>query len=304
METLKQRLARKGLLVSDGAWGTMLQAAGLPAGHCPELWNIENSGAPRGVAAAYAAAGADLVLANTFGGNRLKLAKFGLESRVAELNRAGMRLSLEAAHAATPEPALAAASLGPTGEFLEPYGDLSVEEMEGIFEEQIAAFAEGGARIVCIETMTAVEEACCAVRAARRVRPDMEVIATLTFDLGPAGYKTMMGVDIARAAGELEEAGADVVGANCGNGMPHMVEIAREFARQTQRPVLIHANAGVPELVCGKTVFRETPEAMTARVPDLVEAGARIIGGCCGTTPAHIAAMRAAVESLRPGKTG
>jgi 5-methyltetrahydrofolate--homocysteine methyltransferase len=155
---------------------------------------------------------------------------------------------------------------------------------------------------VCIETMVSVEETACAVRAARTVEAEtgsaLEVIATMTFDAGAAGFHTVMGVDPARAVDVLGAAGADVLGANCGNGIAGMVPLIGEFRKRTARPLLVHANAGLPEMVDGRVVYREGPEEMAARVPELVTAGAVIIGGCCGTTPAHIAAIRAAVDSL------
>jgi 5-methyltetrahydrofolate--homocysteine methyltransferase len=292
MGILLERLAEKRVLVSDGAWGTMLQRAGLPVGHCPEEWNESHPEAVRGIAAAYATAGSDLVLTNTFGGSGPKLAKMGQEGRVAELNARGVRLSLEGAPGA-----VVAASIGPTGEFLEPYGDLEEEEMEAVFREQIAACLEGGARAVCIETMSAVEEAACAVRAAKGLDASVDVSATLTFDVVPDGYRTMMGVSPARAVAALTEAGADILGSNCGNGMEQMIPLVRAFRAETEAPLLVHANAGVPELVGGETVFRQTAEAMAAHIDALLDAGADLVGGCCGTTPDHIAAMRAAVDT-------
>lgn len=292
--SLLQQLAEKKVLVSDGAWGTMLQARGLTTRECPEEWNVTHPDEVRAVAAAYAAAGSDLVLTNTFGGSRAKLEKRGLGSRVAELNAAGARLSLEGA-----PNAIIAGSVGPTGEFVEPLGTLSESDMEAVFAEQIAAMLGAGLRVICVETMTALEEAACAIRAARRLDRTVEVIATMTFDKTPGGYRTMMGIGPEQAAAALVEAGADVVGSNCGHGVRNMVDIAREFRRFTDRPILIHSNAGMPELVDGRTVFRETPQDMAEQVPALLEAGADIIGGCCGTTPDHIAAIRAAVDAQR-----
>lgn len=292
--SLLQQLAEKKVLVSDGAWGTMLQARGLTTRECPEEWNVTHPDEVRAVAAAYAAAGSDLVLTNTFGGSRVKLDKRGLGGRVAELNAAGARLSLEGAPGA-----IIAGSVGPTGEFVEPLGTLSEANLEAMFAEQIAAMLGAGLHVICVETMTALEEAACAIRAAKRLDRAVEVIATMTFDKTPSGYRTMMGIGPEQAASALVEAGADVVGSNCGNGVRNMVDIAREFRRFTDRPILIHANAGMPELVDGQTVFRETPQDMADQVTALLEAGVDIIGGCCGTTPDHIAAIRAAVDAHR-----
>jgi 5-methyltetrahydrofolate--homocysteine methyltransferase len=295
MGLLMDRLGERGLLVSDGAWGTMLQAQGLEAGSCTEEWNLSHPDEVRAVARAYSEAGAELVLSNTFGGSRIKLARHGLADKVADVNAAGARLSIEGAG-----DALVAASVGPTGEFMEPLGEMTAAEMEAVFAEQISALVSGGARAVCIETMTALEESLCAVRAARSVDAELDIVATMTFDPVAGGeFRTMMGVSPQRAAQELSAAGADVIGANCGNGIAAMVAVARAMREATDRPILVHANAGVPELVDGQTVFKETPTDMAGRVEELVEAGARIVGGCCGTTPEHIRAIRAVVERLR-----
>jgi len=293
MGILLDRLEEKSLLVSDGAWGTMLQGKGLTAEDCPEEWNISHPEAVQSVARAYAEAGSDLILTDTFGGSRIKLKKMKHGDKVAEYNAAGARNSLVGA-----PNVIVAGSVGPTGEFIEPYGDMTEAEMEDVFSEQIQAMLAAGLKAICVETMTAVEEAACAVRAAKKLDAKVDVIATMTFDPSPKGYKTMMGVDPERAAKELEAAGVDVVGSNCGNGIEQMIEITREFRKHTQLPILIHANAGVPELIQGRTVFRQTPADMAARVKELVDAGASIVGGCCGTTPEHIAAMRAAVDAL------
>ncbi len=290
MGLITTRLQDGEILVSDGAWGTMLQAAGLGAGMCPELWNAEQSEAVQAVARAYAEAGSDIVCANTFGGNHLKLAHYGLADRVAELNRLGFENSRIGAPDAVIMPCV-----GPTGEFLEPYGDLEEDEMIAIFQEQIQALVDAGAQAVVVETMSAVEEAACAVKAAKTVSAALDVVATMTFDQSSQGYRTMMGVSPADAAIGLVAAGADVVGANCGGGPEQMTSILSQMQQAVSVPLLVHANAGMPVLVDGETRFRMTPEEMAAACEALVAAGARIIGGCCGTTPAHIAALRGAL---------
>lgn len=294
MGIMLERLAAKKILVSDGAWGTMLQAQGLQSGDCCEEWNVSHPDAVKSIAVAYAQSGADLILTNTFGGSSVKLKKAGHGDQVARYNEAGARLSLEGA----PQ-CVVAASIGPTGEFLEPIGDLTEERMESIFSEQIAAILKGGVKALCIETMSALEEAVCAIWAARKLDPAVEIIVTMTFTGSPKGYRTMMGVSPEKAAKVLTEAGADVIGANCGNGVEQMITIAREMRAVSDKPILIHANAGLPELKDGKTVFKQSPEGMAGRVKELVEAGANIIGGCCGTTPSHIAAIRQVVDELR-----
>jgi 5-methyltetrahydrofolate--homocysteine methyltransferase len=316
MASLRERLGARRLLVSDGAWGTRLQERGLQAGECPELWNVIRAREVQAVAAEYLAAGSDLILTNTFGGSPLMLRRHGLEERTEELNAAGARLSLEAAAGAEaleaaggreadmprqPGMALVAASVGPTGELPAPLGTASEAELEEAFRRQVRALLEAGVRILCVETMIDLTEACCAVRAARRAAAELgvavEVMATLTYGPTPSGYRTVMGVDIAQTVEALTRAGADVLGSNCGNGIEQMLPIAAAFRALTALPLLVQANAGLPVLEGGRPVFRQGPEDMARHVPALVRAGASIIGGCCGTGPAHIAALRRAVNA-------
>jgi 5-methyltetrahydrofolate--homocysteine methyltransferase len=292
MGILLQRLAKKKLLVSDGAWGTMLQTAGLRIGDIPEEWNASHPAEVQAVAAAYEKAGADLVLTNTFGGSRAKLEQSGLGDRVAELNEKAATLSLRGA-----PHCVIAASIGPTGEFMSPVGDLTADQMEALFSEQIAAIFQAGVKALCIETMSALDEACCAIRAAKKLDPTADVICTFTFSLTDKGPRTMNGVSPEQIAKICTQ--ADVLGANCGNGVEQMIGIAAEFKKFTHKPILIHANAGLPKLVNGKALYLQTPADTSARVKDLVAAGASIVGGCCGTTPAHIAAIKAEIDKLR-----
>jgi 5-methyltetrahydrofolate--homocysteine methyltransferase len=285
--TLRKLVQRERILVLDGAWGTELARRGLPAGDAPERWNLTNAARVAEVPGAYCDAGAHVVLTNTFGGSRCKLAKVGLADSVMEVNRYGARISKDAVR----DRALVFASVGPTGDFIEPLGALTVAEAEAVFAEQIDALLSGGADAILVETMTDLQETLCAVRAARRVRADVPVVASLTFDKGARGYATMMGITPAHAAEQLAAADVDVVGTNCGNGIENMIEIVRDLRAHCALPLWARPNAGLPHLVNGATVFPDSPAAMAAKVPALRAAGASMIGGCCGTTPAHIRAI-------------
>lgn len=284
-------LESRNVVVADGAMGTELARHGLPAGTAPEVWNLDRPEAVEAVGRAYVEAGAEILLTNTLGGSRWKLAQAGLEKRAAEVNEQAARIARRAAGGR----ALVFASVGPTGDFLAPLGTRGEAEFVECFAEQIGGAVAGGVQGVAIETMTALEEALAALKAARQVS-DVPVVVSLTFDRGSKGFATMMGVTPERAVAELEAAGADIVGSNCGNGTEGMVEVARLLGTASAKPLWIKPNAGMPELVDGATVFRETPEAMASRVPALVQAGARVIGGCCGTTPEHIRRIAEAVR--------
>ena len=291
MGILTQRLATGKTLIADGAWGTLLISMGLKNTDLPEEWNVSHPKEVQSVAAAYAKAGADVIPSDTFGGTSIKLKKAGFPSKVKEFNTAGAKNSLAGAPTA-----VIAASVGPTGEFLEPIGEMTAGQMEAVFKEQIQALYDAGIRAVDIETMSALDEALCAARAAKSVSKDIDVIVSMTFERSSKGYRTMTGVTPAKAAKELTASGVvDVVGTNCGNGIEQMVGICAEYRANTKLPILVKANAGLPEVIDGKTMFRMTPEQMAAKVPELVKAGANIIGGCCGTTPAHIAALAKAL---------
>jgi 5-methyltetrahydrofolate--homocysteine methyltransferase len=287
------------LLVSDGAWGTLLKAKGLQAGECPDRWSLDHPREVRAIAEAYCAAGADLVETNSFGANALQLDHYGLAGRAAEISEAAARLSAGAAAAAGGE-RWVIASVGPTGRIL-MMGDVTEATLSAAFREQVAALARGGADAICIETMSDIQEALLALRAVKE-QTACTAIVTFTFSrTRQGGYRTMMGVSPEAAATAMLAGGADIIGTNCGNGSEGMVEIVRAMrAVAGETPILVQANAGLPRQVNGTDVFPETPAEMAAQVPRLVAAGASAIGGCCGTTPAHIAAIRAAVDARRP----
>ena len=284
--SILERLSRGDILISDGATGTYLQDRGLEPGGCPEEFNASHPEIVRGMATAYFEAGSDMVLTNSFGGNRFMLKKYGYGDRLREFNR----LASEHARSAAPPGGYVVGSVGPSGEFLEPLGEVTETEMFEAFVEQVTGLEEGGADAVVVETMTALEEATLAIRAAKE-HTGLTVMATMVFDKGPRGFFTMMGVTPARAATELSAAGADVVGSNCGNGIEGMVEVAKEMRQATDGYMLIHSNAGLPELRNGEVVYPEGPDWMAERFQALVEAGVNIVGGCCGTTPDHIRAL-------------
>lgn len=284
-------------LVSDGAWGTQLQAAGLRAGECPELWNLERRDAVLAVALAYVAAGSQVIGTNSFGASRLKLEMYDLADRTVALNEAAAAISREAAG---PD-GWVLGSMGPTGRML-LMGDTSEQEIIDTYAEQASALAAGGADIACLETMSAIDEAVLAIRAVRE-NTSLAVACTFTFDPSSGGdFRTMMGVSPEDMARAVLDAGVDIVGTNCGNGFKAMIEIVRRIraVAPPRIPVLVHANAGTPTRAEGRDVYPETPSVMAARVPDLVAAGANIIGGCCGTTPEHIVAIAAALKRLSP----
>jgi 5-methyltetrahydrofolate--homocysteine methyltransferase len=293
MRPLLERLSEDKPLVADGAMGTMLLERGLEPGQCPEAVNLTRSRVLEEIAAAYLDAGAEMIQTNTFGGSPLKLARHGLEDDMATVNRA----AVQAARTAAGDRAYVAGSCGPSGRILKPYGDIDPDEVYDSFRRQLEVLIDAGVDCVCVETMVDLVEASTAVRAAKAVSPTMPVTASMTFDPTPKGFHTVMGVTVEAAATGLREAGADLVGSNCGNGIENMVAIARVFAASSGLPIIIRSNAGLPEMHGGETVYPETPSFMAERAQELVAAGVRVIGGCCGTTPEHIRALRESIAS-------
>ncbi|NQW20852.1 MAG: homocysteine S-methyltransferase family protein [Chloroflexi bacterium] len=285
------RLAAGDTLIFDGATGTYLQNNGLEPGGSPELMNASNPDVIKGMAKHYFDAGSDIVLTNTFGGNKFMLERYGAGDRLFELNR----LAAEHARSVAPEGKFVSGSIGPTGEFIEPLGTATEDELYDTFAEMCKAFEVGGADAVMIETQLAIEEAAIAVRAAKE-NTGLVVMATMVFDKGPRGYFTMMGVTPEQAVEGLEEAGADVVGTNCGNGIERMVEIATRMRAATDKYLVVQSNAGLPIIKKGETCYLETPEFMAKYYRQLADLPINILGGCCGTTADHI---RALIQSVR-----
>jgi len=285
MHRLFEELTGTGPVVTDGAWGTQLQERGLEVGACPDAWNLSHPERVEKVPRAYVEAGSQIILTNTFGANRFTLARHNLVDKVAEINRAGVEISRRAAAGK----ARVFASVGPTGIML-MMGEVSPEEVQAAFEAQCQAIAEAGADAIVLETFSDPAEILLAVAAAKKT--GLPVVACMTFDSGKDHDRTLMGTTPELAAQKLTAAGADCIGSNCGQGIEGFVKIAARLKAATDRPIWIKANAGLPEMIGGRAVYAQTPEKFAAVVPSLVAAGANFVGGCCGTTPEFIRAVK------------
>jgi 5-methyltetrahydrofolate--homocysteine methyltransferase len=284
MNSISDKIKKGKILVSDGAWGTFLQQKGLAPGECPELWNLEKPDAVFDIAKSYIDAGADMIETNSFGGNSYKLALYNLSGKVNEINKEAARISRQAAG----KDKFVLGSIGPTGKMIIT-GEVTPDELYNSFKEQAIALEAGGADALVIETMSDIDETKAAVKACIE-NTNCEVICTMTFEKSDENsYHTMMGVTPAQMTQEITAAGAHIIGANCGNGIKNMIGIVKEIRSVNKEiPILIHANAGAPIYKNGVTIFPEDPDQMGEFITDLIDAGANIIGGCCGTTPAHI----------------
>ncbi len=290
MPTMIDELLRGGPVVTDGAWGTQLQARGLPSGDCPDEWNLSHPDQVEEVPRAYVEAGSQIVLTNTFRANRLALAGCDLAEKTEEINRAGGEISLRAAGGQ----ARVFGSIGPSGMMLLT-GQVTEAELQDAFAQQAEALAAAGVDALVIETMSDLAEAKLALAAA--MATGLPVVACMVFDSGKQLDRTMMGNTAEQIARELAAGGAAVIGANCGQGIDSYVEVCRQLRGATDRPIWIKANAGVPEMDGDRVVYRTTPEGFGAHGPALVEAGASFVGGCCGTGPEFIAALKRQINS-------
>ncbi len=284
MNSILRALGNGKILISDGAWGTFLHKLGLEIGECPEIWNITHRNEVLGIAKSYIDAGADMILTNSFGAHPVRLEHYGFQDRAFEINEAAAAISREAAG----NDHFVLGSIGPSGAIV-MMGEVPEEKVFDGFRVQVEALQKGGADAVCIETMSEIAEACMAIKAAKEYT-DLEVVCTFTYNKTVHGYyRTMMGVSPEEMVAAVKDAGADIIGANCGIGFDQMIEVIQAIrAADKTTPVLIHANAGMPVIQDGKTVFPETPEIIRPKIKELIKAGANIVGGCCGTTPEHI----------------
>jgi methionine synthase I (cobalamin-dependent) len=289
---LEDLLHEEGVLIADGATGTMLQAAGLPVGTAPELWNLERPEAIRDLHRAYIEAGAQLILTNTFGGSRPRLTDRGLGDKVWEINRAAAVLAKEVAA----DRALVLGDIGPMGQLLAPLGLLTREEVRAAFAAQAAALAEGGVDAILVETMSDLAEARAAIEGAREVT-DLPIICTMSFD---THGRTMMGVTPEQAASELWALGLAAVGANCGRTLDETLEAIRRMRQAVpQATLMAKPNAGLPRMGGAEVVYDVTPEVMAEYAGRFAALGVKIFGGCCGSTPAHIAAIAKALRGTK-----
>lgn len=278
------KLLEDGPVLTDGGLGTELQKLGISAGEIGDAWNLDRPERVAQVARSYVDAGSRIILTNTFRSNRIALASHPLMGKISELNRAGVEISRQAAA----NRAAVFASMGPSGKLLVA-GEITAAELRAAFEEQAQALASAGADALILETMSDLEEAMIALQAARAT--GLPVVVSMVFDAGKNQDRTLTGVTPEQAARELTQNGADVVGANCGQGIEGFAAICRRLRSATQQPVWIKPNAGLPQLAGDQVIYNATPESFASHVPEIIAAGADFIGGCCGTDPGFIHAL-------------
>jgi 5-methyltetrahydrofolate--homocysteine methyltransferase len=291
MGKLHDKLNNSNILIGDGAWGTFLYQKGLQAGECPEYWNLIKPSEVLDIAKSYINAGSDIIETNSFGATSINLAHFGLEREAFKINFEAAVISRSAAG----KSGIVLGSMGPTGKIL-MMGDISEDEMYVSFREQAIALEKGGADALIIETMTDLEEARLAYKAASE-NTKCDIVVSFTYNKAGEEYRTMMGVSPEQVMSEFTSNPKTLIGSNCGNGIRDMVPVAKIMSHiNSSNIIMVQANAGAPEYKDGKTIFPESPEEMIVYLPQLIHAGVRIIGGCCGTTPDHIRAFRNYVD--------
>ena len=289
------KLEQAKVLVSDGAIGSLLFEKGLNPGDCPERFNLEKPEILTEIAQAYFQAGADMIQTNTFGASPLKLSDYNLDDKTEEINQKAVEIIKQVVDSK----ALVSGSVGPTGKMLLPYGEIEPTVMKDSYKRQVGVLIESGVDLLCIETMTDLNEIVIAIQSARELSQDIPIITTMTFDVIPQGCVTIMGNRVPEVCAKLEQAGTNVIGSNCGNGTKNMITIAKEFIANTQLPVIIQSNAGIPIVIDDQVVYQETPEEFADFTAILLELGISIIGGCCGTTPDHIKAIKQTVDARK-----
>jgi len=292
LQTILERINNGEILVADGAMGSLLFQSGLQPGECPESVNLAKPEILEDIARQYFDAGAEIIQTNTFGASPLKLAEYGLEKETEKINS----IAVNCVRNVVGDHAYVSGSCGPSGRILKPYGETDPELMYDGFERQIKALISAGVDIVCVETMTDLQEAILAIQAVKNNFPNTPVLATMTFDFTPKGFFTVMGNTIKDAVKGLQSAGADIIGSNCGNGLENMIEIARQFKEISDLPVAIQSNAGIPEIKNGELNYPESADFFMEKTPEIIDSGISIIGGCCGTTPSHIKAIKKALD--------
>jgi 5-methyltetrahydrofolate--homocysteine methyltransferase len=289
MNAFLAKLLKEQPVITDGAWGTQIQQLGLPAGACPDAWNIENPAAIQKVARAYVDAGSRIILTNTFGASRVMLERHELSDKAAAINRAGAEISRRAAG----DKAFVFGSMGPSGK-LYFAGEIAQEELASAFQEQAMALAEGGVHGIVIETISELDEAAIALKAAKKT--GLPVVVSMVYDSGQEFDRTMMGTTPEEAVKVLAGEGADVIGANCGMGIEFILTVARRLRTATTLPIWIKPNAGLPEVSDGKVTYSITPAQFAVHALKVLETGITFIGGCCGTSPEFIRELRRVVK--------
>jgi 5-methyltetrahydrofolate--homocysteine methyltransferase len=295
VKDLLERLRQGEVIVGDGSLGALLVQRGMKHGETPELYNLIKPEIIEEIASLYLDAGAEIITTNSFGASPLRLQHFSLEKEMEAINRG----AVEAVRRAIGDKAYVSASIGPSARMMKPLGSTEPEEVYASFQRQLSVLLAAGIDMICIETMTDLAEASLAIKAARSLDQRIPIMATMTFGKTRKGFFTIMGTSIRDAASGLENAGANIVGSNCGNGMELMVEIAREFRLYAIAPVAIQGNAGMPIISDAGIVYPETPDFVAGKAVELLDLGVQIIGGCCGTGPDHIRAIRKVVDARR-----